>query len=46
MDRKFALLEDVFRKFPDMPVNIEIKEMNCRLIEKVDYQKIKKGSVD
>ncbi|KAG7266683.1 hypothetical protein CRUP_038071 [Coryphaenoides rupestris] len=34
-DRKFALLEDVFRKFPDMPVNIEIKEMNCRLIEKV-----------
>ncbi|CAL8275091.1 unnamed protein product [Lota lota] len=34
-DRKLALLEDVFRKFPRMPVNIEIKEMNCRLIEKV-----------
>ncbi|CAL8304960.1 unnamed protein product [Merluccius merluccius] len=34
-DRKFALLEDVFMKFPDMPVNIEIKEMNCQLIEKV-----------
>ncbi|KAJ3600367.1 hypothetical protein NHX12_031352 [Muraenolepis orangiensis] len=34
-DRRFALLEDVFRKFPDMPVNVEIKEVNCRLIEKV-----------
>uniref|UniRef100_A0A4W5PE84 Glycerophosphodiester phosphodiesterase domain containing 3a n=1 Tax=Hucho hucho TaxID=62062 RepID=A0A4W5PE84_9TELE len=27
-DRKFTLLEDVFRKFPKMPVNIEIKEDN------------------
>ncbi|XP_029914113.1 lysophospholipase D GDPD3a [Myripristis murdjan] len=34
-DRKFALLEDLFRKFPDVPVNIEIKENNCLLIQKV-----------
>lgn len=34
-DRKFALLEDVFRKFPEMPVSIEIKENNRQLIEKV-----------
>lgn len=34
-DRKFALLEDVFRKFPEMPVSIEIKENNKQLIEKV-----------
>ncbi|XP_040917902.1 lysophospholipase D GDPD3a [Toxotes jaculatrix] len=34
-DRKFALLEDVFRKFPEMPVSIEIKENNHQLIEKV-----------
>ncbi|MCI4384890.1 hypothetical protein PGIGA_G00044040 [Pangasianodon gigas] len=34
-DRKFALLEDVFRKFPRMPVNIEVKENNKVLIEKV-----------
>ncbi|KAM9346230.1 lysophospholipase D GDPD3a isoform 2-T2 [Symphorus nematophorus] len=34
-DRKFALLEDVFRKFPEMPVSIEIKENNTQLIEKV-----------
>uniref|UniRef100_A0A8C4Z9G9 Glycerophosphodiester phosphodiesterase domain containing 3a n=1 Tax=Gadus morhua TaxID=8049 RepID=A0A8C4Z9G9_GADMO len=33
-DRKFALLEDLFRKFPRMPVNVEIKELNCRLIQK------------
>uniref|UniRef100_A0A667Y9H8 Glycerophosphodiester phosphodiesterase domain containing 3a n=1 Tax=Myripristis murdjan TaxID=586833 RepID=A0A667Y9H8_9TELE len=33
-DRKFALLEDLFRKFPDVPVNIEIKENNCLLIQK------------
>ncbi|XP_073351272.1 lysophospholipase D GDPD3a [Pagrus major] len=35
-DRKFALLEDVFRKFPEMPVSIEIKENNSQLIEKND----------
>ncbi|XP_027016873.1 lysophospholipase D GDPD3a [Tachysurus fulvidraco] len=34
-DRKFALLEEVFRKFPKMPVNIEVKELNIELIEKV-----------
>ncbi|KAM3864310.1 lysophospholipase D GDPD3a [Diretmus argenteus] len=34
-DRKFALLEDVFRKFPATPVNIELKEKNILLIEKV-----------
>ncbi|XP_038553023.1 lysophospholipase D GDPD3a [Micropterus salmoides] len=34
-DRKFALLEDVFRKFPEMPVSVEIKENNKQLIEKV-----------
>ncbi|KAK3520183.1 hypothetical protein QTP70_017937 [Hemibagrus guttatus] len=34
-DRKFVLLEDVFRKFPKMPVNIEVKEFNIELIEKV-----------
>ncbi|XP_068435030.1 lysophospholipase D GDPD3a isoform X2 [Clinocottus analis] len=34
-DRQFALLEDVFRKFPDMPVSVEIKENNSELIEKV-----------
>ncbi|KAL6474972.1 hypothetical protein MHYP_G00160120 [Metynnis hypsauchen] len=34
-DRKFALLEDVFMKFPQMPINIEVKENNDALIEKV-----------
>ena len=34
-DRKFTLLEEVFRKFPKMPVNIEIKEDNSLLMEKV-----------
>ncbi|XP_072561175.1 lysophospholipase D GDPD3a isoform X2 [Paramormyrops kingsleyae] len=34
-DRKFALLEDVFRSFPKMPINIEIKEDNDQLIKKV-----------
>ncbi|XP_061702183.1 lysophospholipase D GDPD3a isoform X3 [Syngnathoides biaculeatus] len=34
-DRKFTLLEDVFRKFPEIPISIEIKENNSRLIEKV-----------
>ncbi|XP_061081307.1 lysophospholipase D GDPD3-like [Conger conger] len=35
LDRKFALLEDVFRKFPRVPINIEIKEDNYTLIKKV-----------
>ncbi|XP_030591866.1 lysophospholipase D GDPD3a [Archocentrus centrarchus] len=34
-DRNFALLEDVFKKFPETPVSIEIKENNHQLIEKV-----------
>ncbi|KAM4530434.1 lysophospholipase D GDPD3a isoform 2-T2 [Odontesthes bonariensis] len=34
-DRKFALLEDVFRKFPELPVSIEIKENNQQLMQKV-----------
>ncbi|XP_035801875.2 lysophospholipase D GDPD3a isoform X1 [Amphiprion ocellaris] len=34
-DRRFALLEDVFRKFPEMPVSIEVKENNHQLIEKI-----------
>uniref|UniRef100_A0A6Q2YGU9 GP-PDE domain-containing protein n=1 Tax=Esox lucius TaxID=8010 RepID=A0A6Q2YGU9_ESOLU len=34
-DRKFALLEEVFRTFPKMPINIEIKEENRVLMEKV-----------
>lgn len=34
-DRKFSLLEDVFKKFPKMPVSIEIKENNKQLMEKV-----------
>ncbi|CAN9505731.1 unnamed protein product [Ophioblennius macclurei] len=34
-DRNFALLEDLFRKFPEMPVSIEIKRDDCQLIEKV-----------
>ncbi|XP_035259937.1 lysophospholipase D GDPD3 [Anguilla rostrata] len=34
-DRKFILLEDLFKKFAKMPVNIEIKEDNTLLIKKV-----------
>lgn len=34
-DRQIALLEDVFRKFPKMPISIEIKEDNEKLIQKV-----------
>ncbi|XP_051570740.1 lysophospholipase D GDPD3-like [Myxocyprinus asiaticus] len=34
-DKNFALLEDVFRKFPHMAVNIEVKENNSALIEKI-----------
>uniref|UniRef100_A0A8C1J872 Glycerophosphodiester phosphodiesterase domain containing 3a n=1 Tax=Cyprinus carpio TaxID=7962 RepID=A0A8C1J872_CYPCA len=33
-DRNIALLEDVFRKFPQIAVNIEVKENNSMLIEK------------
>lgn len=41
-DRNFALLEDVFKKFPGMPVSIEIKENNNQLIKAVQYTKKKK----
>uniref|UniRef100_A0A8C1WS56 Glycerophosphodiester phosphodiesterase domain containing 3a n=1 Tax=Cyprinus carpio TaxID=7962 RepID=A0A8C1WS56_CYPCA len=34
-DRNIALLEDVFRKFPHIAVNIEVKENNSMLIEKI-----------
>ncbi|XP_061557175.1 LOW QUALITY PROTEIN: lysophospholipase D GDPD3a [Phycodurus eques] len=34
-DRKFTLVEDVFRQFPEIPISIEIKENNSQLIEKV-----------
>ncbi|XP_032443978.1 lysophospholipase D GDPD3a isoform X1 [Xiphophorus hellerii] len=34
-DRKIALLEDVFRKFPKIPVSIEIKEDNPQLMREV-----------
>ncbi|XP_076856860.1 lysophospholipase D GDPD1 [Brachyhypopomus gauderio] len=34
-DRSFTLLEDVFNKFPQIPVNIEVKENHDLLIEKV-----------
>ncbi|XP_018605337.1 lysophospholipase D GDPD3 isoform X2 [Scleropages formosus] len=34
-DRQFVLLEDLFEKFPNVPVNIEIKEDNDLLIRKV-----------
>ncbi|XP_066522188.1 lysophospholipase D GDPD1 [Hoplias malabaricus] len=46
-DRKFALLEDVFKKFPQMPVNIEVKEYNDDLIEKVSslVKKYKRESI-
>ncbi|TRY74192.1 hypothetical protein DNTS_004358 [Danionella cerebrum] len=34
-DRKFVLLEDVLKAFPNMPMTIEIKENNDLLIKKV-----------
>ncbi|KAL2101815.1 hypothetical protein ACEWY4_003576 [Coilia grayii] len=34
-DRRFMLLEDVFKAFPKMPINIEVKEDNDELVEKV-----------
>uniref|UniRef100_A0A671Q1V8 Glycerophosphodiester phosphodiesterase domain containing 3a n=1 Tax=Sinocyclocheilus anshuiensis TaxID=1608454 RepID=A0A671Q1V8_9TELE len=37
-DRNFALLEDVFRKFPHIAVNIEVKENNSMLVEKAREQ--------
>ncbi len=37
-DRNIALLDDVFRKFPHIAVNIEVKENNSMLIEKAREQ--------
>ncbi|MGH0184373.1 UNVERIFIED_CONTAM: hypothetical protein FKN15_014852 [Acipenser sinensis] len=34
-DRQIALLEHVFQKFPNVPVNLEIKEDNEALIKKL-----------
>ncbi|KAK2866016.1 hypothetical protein Q7C36_002072 [Tachysurus vachellii] len=36
-DRRIALLEDVFKKFPQMPINIEVKQNNDLLIRKVSF---------
>lgn len=41
VDRKFALLEDLFKKFPSMPVSVEIKENNSELIKKVKIKNFK-----
>jgi hypothetical protein len=35
-DRHLALLEDVFRQFPTVPINIDIKVDDMQLIEEVD----------
>lgn len=35
-DRKFPLLEEVFREFPEIPINIDIKIDDDELIEKVN----------
>ena len=34
-DRKFPLLEEVFKEFPKTPINIDIKVDDDELIEKV-----------
>lgn len=34
-ERRFTLLEDVFKKFPKVPINIDIKVDNDLLIKKV-----------
>lgn len=34
-DRRFALLQEVFEAFPDIPINIDIKINDNRLISKV-----------
>ena len=31
--KKFALLEDVFKEFPDMPVNLDVKDHDLDLID-------------
>jgi len=34
--KKFALLEDVFKEFPDMPVNLDVKDHDLDLIDCVN----------
>lgn len=34
-DRRFVLLENVMKNFPNMPMTLEIKENNALLIKKV-----------
>lgn len=34
-DRNFPLLEEVFKEFPEIPINIDIKIEDDELIEKV-----------
>ncbi|XP_063286925.1 lysophospholipase D GDPD3 [Pelobates fuscus] len=34
-DQRMPLLEEVFQRYPDMPINVEIKEDNNELIKKV-----------
>jgi hypothetical protein len=34
-DRKFPLLEEVFKEFPETPINLDIKVDDDELIEKV-----------
>ena len=34
-DRKIPLLKDVFEKFPQLPINIDLKINNDELIHKV-----------
>lgn len=35
-ERKIPLLADVFKLFPNIPINIDIKEDNIKLVEEVD----------
>ncbi|XP_016134871.1 lysophospholipase D GDPD3a isoform X1 [Sinocyclocheilus grahami] len=46
-DRNIALLEDVFHKFPHIAVNIEVKENNSMLIEKISdlVKKYNRGAI-
>ncbi|XP_053550600.1 lysophospholipase D GDPD3 [Bombina bombina] len=34
-DRRISLLEEVFKRYPETPINVEIKEENTELIKKV-----------
>lgn len=46
-DRRIPLLEEVFQRFPDKPVNVEVKEDSVELIRKVSelvkrYQRVER----